>query len=309
MQVMPAPDFYDRIAKSLRPLSAFLQKKPVRRAAWGLAVMVFLGGLFLSVRARPELLSRIDFRLMMLLVFVFSPLIIAINATILQLTAAIAGARFDRPEAFRLSVLSSLLNHLPVPGGVMLRIAAMRARGANLSTATAVNIGSAALWFGFALLYTSFWARNAALDVALACFALGAAALVAGVSLICRIHMQARDFVTLLFLNASMPVIYSIAIWVGFRALGAEAAFFEAGVVSCASVIGAAASFLPAGFGAREAAGAFLASQIEVDPYTAFAVTGVVHIAMMATLSMLAMYFALQGPARRFGEQPIDNRP
>lgn len=278
----------------LRSGLALLKTPSAQRIGWGLAVLIFVGGLWASARMRPELFRDIDVGLFLVLIFGFCPAVIAINAAMLRLSGTIAGAAFSRAEALRLSVLSSALNHLPLPGGVLLRVGAMRARGADLLTAGAVNLSAAVLWLGFSLVYAGGWALSAAPLLGVLCISAGLIALACGALIGWRIRRDWRDVSRLAGLSALPPVVYSVGLWAGFHALGVAATFQEAGVVSGAGVIGSAASILPAGLGAREAAGAFLASQIGVDPYSAFVATAFVHVAMMAALALASAVFALR---------------
>ena len=264
----------------------------VRRAAWLVAAAVFIGGLALSVRARPALIANIDWRLFGVLVFILCPLIIAVNTVIFRISANIAGAVFQWREVLRLSVLSSALNHLPIPGGVILRVGAMKSRGANLVDSGAVNLGAALLWLGLSFVFAGAWGMSHRVSFGVISSGIGLVALGAGGFAIFRIRHKARDVVDLLAATAALPVIYSFALWLGFRALGEAVGFSHAAVISGAGVIGSAASFLPAGLGAREAAGAFLASLISVDAYAGFAATAFVHIAMMCALAISALYFS-----------------
>lgn len=277
----------------LRSGIALAKSPAAQRIGWAVAVAIFVGGLVLSVRARPELVAEIDLRLFLLLVFGFCPFSIAVSAAVFRVSGTIAGVDFCWREAFRLTVLSSALNHLPLPGGVILRVGAMRARGADLLAAGAVNLAGAFLWLGFSFVYAGLWALALAPLFAAAMIAGGVLSVAVGAAATWRVRKRLDDVIILAGLNVLLPIGYSVGLWIGFLALGVGVSFPAACVVSAAGVIGSAASFMPAGLGAREAAGAFLAYVIGVDAFSAFTATALVHVAVMAALGLCALCFSL----------------
>ena len=298
------------ISKRLGPpyakLRVLVRKPSFQRGAFAVAVILFVGGLWFSIKARPDLLEQLHPGRFLTIVFIFSPLILGLNAAIFRSIAEIGNVRFTWAEAIKLTVLSSALNHLPAPGGPVLRIAAMRERGGDIVTASALTFGSALVWFGATFLFAGGIGFAIAPGLGAACIAAGCASLVAGSFFCWRVRRKFEDAASIFLMSAAMVVIYALTLWVGFGAFNAPVAFSEAGVVSGAGVIGAAASFLPAGIGAREAAGAFLASRINVDPFTAFAATALVQIAMMILLAIAAACFSVTG---NFRASPEPQKP
>lgn len=276
-------------------MRSLMRQPVVQRMAFAFALFIFAGGLLFSIRVHPELLQNLNLMLFALLVLVFSPAVIAVNAAIFHRIARIGGVSFSKGETLRLTVLSSALNHLPAPGGPVLRIAAMRARGGDLGTAAILNVGAAMLWLGASFIFAGGWAVFFSIALAAACLSMGAVSLVMGSAICWRARRQASDVLSIFAMSGANVLIYAMALQVGFLALGAPVEFSEASVISAAGVIGSSASFLPAGIGAREAAGAFLGSSIAIDPLIAFTATALVQLAMMAALAIAAASLMLTG--------------
>lgn len=284
---------------ALASLRAALQRPWVQRAGFAAAILMFGGGLYLSIRARPDLLTQIAPAPLAIVTCILCPLLLALNAAIVRVTARLGGVAFSATESLRLTILSSALNHLPLPGGPVMRVAAMKARGGDLVTAGAVTLGAALMWMGFAAGLTGAFAVFRSPLLGIACLAGAAVALAAGLACCRRTSATTSDLTLLAALSLAVALAYWIALWFGFQALSTSASLSQAGVISGAGVIGSAASFLPAGLGAREAAGAGLAAMIGFDPYTAFAATALVQIAMIACLivaSVASLAFSPQAP-------------
>lgn len=284
---------------ALASLRAALQRPWVQRAGFAAAILIFAGGLYLSVRARPDLLNQIAPTPLIVVAGILCPLLLALNAAIVRVTARLGGVAFSAAESLRLTILSSALNHLPLPGGPVMRIAAMKARGGDLVTAGAVTLGAALMWMGFAAGLTGALALLQSPLLGAACLTGAAIALTAGFTCCRRTSATTGDLALLAALSLAVALAYWIALWFGFQALSTPASLTQAGVISGAGVIGSAASFLPAGLGAREAAGAGLAAMIGFDPYIAFAATALVQIAMIACLivaSVLSLALSPQAP-------------
>ncbi|MEO1137446.1 MAG: hypothetical protein AAFW68_12710 [Pseudomonadota bacterium] len=276
-------------------MRSLVRRPIIQRSAFVFALLIFGGGLWAATRAHPQLLQNLNLQFFALLVFVFSPAVIFVNAAIFKHTARMGGVSFNMGETLRLTVLSSALNHLPAPGGPVLRIAAMRARGGALETASVVNVGAALLWLGASFLFAGGWAVLFSNVLAAACLLIGMVSLVIGSAMCWRVRRRVRDALSILAMNCVNVLLYAAALWIGFLALGEPVSVSEASVISAAGVIGSSASFLPAGIGAREAAGAFLGSRIAIDPLIAFSATALVHLAMMATLAAAAASLTLTG--------------
>jgi hypothetical protein len=274
----------------------------VRLAAALLAFALFVTGLTISILTNPNLLRDIRLAPALALLLGVFPLIVAGNVAQTLAIARIAGCRFSLSAAFRVTVFSSAANHLPLPGGILLRVGAMTAAGADAKRAAAATLASGFLWISAAFAIAAPFAAMGAPPLA---FALAGAALVsgaAGLYLAFRLRRRFLDLLSLLGLNLLCAVTYALAVFVALAALGAA----DAGValvVSAAGVIGNAVSLAPAGLGVREAAAAGLAALIGAEPATAFLSTTLVHAAAMAHYAVISLWLAnpLAGRMRFIG--------
>ena len=85
------------ISKHLGPpyakLRALVRKPGFQRGAFAVAVILFVGGLWFSIKARPDLLEQLHPGRFLTIVFIFSPLILGLNAAIFRSIARCFQAR------------------------------------------------------------------------------------------------------------------------------------------------------------------------------------------------------------------------
>jgi hypothetical protein len=291
VSVMTIDGAFSRFFGFFERFKAFHQKPAVQRIAWGAAVIVFSAGLFFSIATQPGLFSSLRLAPMLVLLFLLCPAMAIANMAATRIMAELSGAQFSWPKSFKLAVMSTAANHLPIPGGPILRIAALKAEGASIKDASIANIALGLAWMSATFLFASVCSVG---DYP----ALAAGFICAGALLFIFTWLMgaklsgAAGVMKLMAINIASAAIYAISIYVTLYALGAAWSFPQAVIVATAGVIGAASSITPSGLGVREAAAAGLAVVISVAPAEAFAATAVVHIAMMALMGVFAAVYA-----------------
>lgn len=263
-----------------------------QRIAWAVAVMIFFGGLAASFVARPSLMTGLRPDAIALLALALCPLMTVINMAATKELARAAGVTFSFSASLELSVMSTAANHLPAPGGPLLRTAAFQSAGASLKDAGLANIVLGVLWMSAAFLFAGPWTLALDFPLGVSFLGLGAGLFVISIAMSRRLPGGCRSSLRLMALSIVSAATYAAAIYVALYAFGAAWTFPQAAVIAAAGVIGAASSIAPAGLGVREATSAGLAVLIGAEPAAAFAATATVHVAMTAVMAACALAFA-----------------
>lgn len=293
---------YRSLETALRRLQTALKSPRAQRIAWVLSVTIFFGGIAFSLLTQPSLFNEFRVDLALIVLVVLCPIMTAINMVVTKELARLAGVSFRPVAALKLAVMSAAANHLPAPGGPLLRMAALKNAGARLKDAGLATMGAGIIWMGATFVFAGLWALR--LQPLLGC-----ALLVAGASLLALAYVMTNRLpgglpaaVRLFLLSIVSSAAYAVSIYVSLLALGVMQEFSYAAIIASAGVIGAASSIAPSGLGVREVAAAGLAGIVGADPAAAFTATAGVHIAMAAVTGLCALYFSFNhSPAQAQG--------
>ncbi len=270
-----------------------LRRPAVQRAVFLCAAVVFGGGIVLSLGASPGLLSQLKPMPILLLAFVFAPVLVVLNTSLLLITCKITGAKMTLVGGLKLSILSSAANYLPLPGGPALRIVAMAESGATLKNASLANVAAALVWFGVTFLHAGFWAYTNGSILFMALIAIGLTAFGAGVFLVRLVSSSISHIMGLTIISLLTAICYAGGFWFALRSIGFDGGFAPAVIISIAGVIGAAASFAPAGLGVRELAAAYVASLVATAPALGFLASAMLQVVTIAPLAFAAIILSL----------------
>jgi len=211
-------------------------------------------------------------------------------------------------SGLKLSILSSAANYLPLPGGPALRIVAMAESGATLKGASLVNVAAALIWFGVTFLHAGFWAFTNGSMLFIALIVTGLMAFGAGVFLVRLVSKNIFYIMALTIISLLTAICYAVGFWFALRSIGFDGEFTLAVIISVAGVIGAAASFAPAGLGVRELAAAYVASLVATAPALGFLASAILQVATVAPLVLVAIIFSLNSRAPQSQPSASTNR-
>ncbi|MES1942894.1 hypothetical protein PC39_02175 [Salinisphaera sp. PC39] len=243
----------------------------MRRVGVLTALGAFCAGLALALRAHPDLLTVLDYRAW-LLVFPLVPITLLANSAQFWLTARLIGVTVGLPRAVLVTVLSAAANMLPLPGGSLVRIAALKSHANTYGQTTLATIFIAGCWLGvtltlagLALAYLEF--RPAAI----VCVSSGLLALGVFAGLLLSHGAAAsRWLVGLVAVQTGMVVVGAIRLWLCFEAVGMSVALPQATVLTLSNVIASLIGIAPAGLGITEALAAGLAAAIGISAASGF---------------------------------------
>jgi hypothetical protein len=261
----------------------------LRRIGIVLSACLFTGGLFLAIQATPDLLQKValaPFLMLFAVSVAFQP---ALNAAEFRVMVEFGGQRVGWLTALEVTVYTTASNLLPLPGGVLTRMAAMRGYGIPTRKAGLIIILGLAVWGGAASAYSGAWlvfAGEAALG---SCFLLlGALALWLAVALCRRLHPSWALLARILTVRLAALVVEAARLTLAIYALGDQISFDQASVLVVSSFVGAIVAVAPAGLGVREAAVAALSSFVGLDPSIGFLAASVNRIAGLLGLILIA---------------------
>lgn len=262
-----------------------------------LAACGFVLGIYLSHRAQPDLLENLNWSALALVAFVGLPIIAILNILEFQASAKMVSQQFSFVQAAEITVIGSVANMLPIPGGTMVRVAALKMGGASIKRGTSATLLVSGLWIGISFIYSSlwlFWLEITAFNLGILLLLAGLAALAVCIFLALRLSNDWYVIAQLAVLKVGLVVVDAVNLFACLLALGGTASFADASVLAVSGVLGAAVSIVPAGLGIREGAAALLAPIVSVSVASAYLAASLSRITSLAILSPIALFLALR---------------
>jgi uncharacterized membrane protein YbhN (UPF0104 family) len=277
-----------------------LHRERLRSAGLAASVVLFAAGLFLALRSTPGLAERLAAGPLAVLFLVGVPLQQGLNAAEFRLLTRLGGGSVGWPAAFEVAVYTSAANLLPLPGGVITRIAAMRGLGIGVGRGSLVTLIGLGLWGGVAFVFSGAWLLLGGERGAGALFLVVGGALLGPALAGClRMSCDARLMAWLLLLRLGSIALEALRMALAIRALGEAIAFEEASIFAVASFLGTVVSIAPAGLGVREVVVAGLSPFVGIDPAVGFLAATVNRAVGMAGLAVTAsVLLRIQGRRR-----------
>lgn len=256
-------------------------------------------GIVLSIRAQPNVLADLDLKPLALLAVVCIPVTILLNTIEFGVSARLIGHRFPFWKAAETTIIGSVANMLPIPGGTIVRIAALKAAGASYRRGTSVTVLVALIWVGVAFAYAGGWilllGDTARVEAVGFIFVLtGIAALAASLFWSFKLQRDAWRATNLLLIKVGLVLIDATRIFLCLRAFGIEADFGQASVLAASSVVGAAVSIVPAGLGVREGVASLLGPVVGLAASSAFLSTSLNRILGLTVMAPVAVVLAMR---------------
>lgn len=283
-----------------RRMVGLLDRKPAspraRRILVAVAMVVFLAvsiPSFASLRDGQAL----NLAVLPLLVLVTTPLTVLANSAEYRVMGAINGHRIPWRDAVQLTVLATLANLLPLPGGVVVRTQALRNRGSTYKRALSANLAAGLAWIGCgaaavgALLVPRSGERLLATGLLI-----GGAALLAAVAVLLRRADPAgarSHFARLLVIETGIVTVCAVRLWLAFTLIGLSAEPAQAVAISGSVIVAAAIGIFPAGLGLREALAGGIGVAVAVPATQAVAATAADRVAAQLGLALIAGVLAV----------------
>jgi len=277
-------------------------------------VLLFLAvGLFLLVTALalmgfPDTDRPVRWLLLVVGTLLTVPPIAVLNAAEYRISGEILGHRISMVDAFRVSVIASVVNQLPIPGAALVRIRALRRQGSTYGKATGSTATVGLAWIGTTGVVSGIWQLPSdrwSLGLALA--GAGVAVLALSYSLIRRQSGAGTAtglLAQLVAVETGTVMLSAVKFWVVLAAIGFPISFGQATVLTVSMVVAAATGFFPGGLGIREVVAGALSPLISLPVAVGLLATAVSRVVGMIGFSVVAGTFLLLGPKSATGPPP-----
>lgn len=274
----------------LKKIEHIRHSKPVRRAAFIVALAIFVLGLIACVLSVPDLLSRIRIGPFLVVILIGVPLTLVLNAIDIILTGRLIRQEFNFLGALKISIFGTAANMLPLPGGAVVRIAALKDKGAALGEGTRATFAAGIIWLGVSLLYSGLWMLSFSFVLGVLSVFVGGTALALGVLMGLRTYGRGDTIVQIIGLKIAATLLITVKLIFCVWAVGTLISFPEAAIMTAADVIGSAVMVVPAGLGVNEGMTALLAQVAGLTAATGFLAAVTNRLATLLALCPITLY-------------------
>jgi len=118
------------------------------------AATAFAGGILLSLRSSPNLLSEVNWSAILLMALIATPATLLLNAVEFSLSARLIGQSIPLARSMSVTIVGSAANLLPLPGATLVRLAALKSEGATLRSGLYATALLAILSLGLGFAYS-----------------------------------------------------------------------------------------------------------------------------------------------------------
>jgi hypothetical protein len=197
--------------------------------------------------------------------------------------------------SLELTIYTSAANMLPLPGGVVTKLAGMKAHGVSYKAASVVLLLSFIIWGGLAFLYAAAALLALGLaEMALIFAAFGVVLCVIAVLAFARFKQWGWVAMVAAMRIASL-ILETIRYVLALGLVGAAVTYLQASTFVVGSFVGSAVVIAPHGLGVAEAATALLSSFIGLSAGIGFMAAAVTRIARLAGLALIAAAVLVAG--------------
>jgi hypothetical protein len=257
------------------------------------AAAVFVAMAVGSFRALPDEGRSGNLWLVAVLVLVTTPATLVLNALEYRAMAHALDHRIRFDSAVRVSLVASLANYLPAPGGVAVRTAALKRAGSTIGSALSINAVAVVIWAGAAATVAGLGLVVATPRVVAGSLAavLGLAGLGGAAALLRRQSPGGGwegTFGRLLLVEYAMVAVSGLRVWISLAAIGEPTNLGAAVAIASSVVIAALVGIFPAGLGLREGIAGGLAAAVGVAAAAAIAASAVDRVASQIGMALCA---------------------
>jgi hypothetical protein len=277
------------------------------------AAAVFVAMAVGSFRALPDEGRSGNLWLVAVLVLVTTPATLVLNALEYRAMAHALDHRIRFDSAVRVSLVASLANYLPAPGGVAVRTAALKRAGSSVGSALWINAVAVAIWAGAAAAGagTGMLTATPRAVTGTVIATAGVAAIVAAALVV---HRRAptrwrETFSALFLVEVGLVLVSGLRVWISLAAIGQATNPGAAVAIASAVVIAALVGVFPAGLGLREGIAGGLAAAVGVAAAAAIAASTVDRVASQIGMALCAPLLGVRWRDIAGGVKPPDRQP
>lgn len=274
-------------------LSGFIERarerrQGLRKVALAIALVFFVVGLVVAIKAAPSNLIRVRPGILLAYALIAPPITFLLQAAELRLTAKAGGAVLPWKQAIEIVVYSRAATLLPIPGGFLTRVAALRAKGIPVARSSMIVLLFTGILGTVAFAYAGAWLIAEHLI-------LGSGFL--GIALVGTVicwELARRTLVPLNVIWEEVTLRFVVVMWetmtllVAFTAVGVSVAVHQTAVLVVASFVGLVVNIVPSGIGIREGVVALLSPFVGIDPAVGFLAAAVTRVVGFTWLAVVA---------------------
>lgn len=260
------------------------QLKPIAMLA---ALTLFCVGLFLSLRASPDILQRIQIGPLLIIILGTLPAGLALSAMDFQAMARLSNVKVRFWSAAEVVLYSRAASLLPVPGSFAVRMTVLKAQGATFKRSGGLMFLFTALWGGIGFCFSAAWLSfQAPLLLTTVFLAVGL-----GILAICSWFVQKSKFDWRIASRAAvlrfgLIALEALTLMFAVQSVGVEVEYYQTAILVVAPFL---AGVVPAGIGVRETIIAALSPIAGIDPVTGFLAATAARLSGMAFLVVCAL--------------------
>jgi hypothetical protein len=264
---------------------------------------VFLAAFVPAVTRFRHLHVRADPILLVVVLVVFPPLIVAVNAAEFTVVARVAGHRAPLREAVAVSIGGTIANLLPIPGSIVVRSAALTSagRGVRPTLQAVATVGGAWVGLTAAVVGVAAAFRNGPAGAALLLvgLALAVTCLLLLSHQIDDRRLARRLAAAVVGVEGATVALDTVRLWLVLHAIGVHGTILDATALNAASVLTVAAGIFPAGLGLREALSAAFGAASGLPAAVSVTAAVVDRFVVMAGLGILSVALGAWTGTRR----------
>lgn len=284
--------FGERLARvTARARAAAPRLRPIL-GALGLALL--LGGAVWAVSVLGIDPAQLSPGFVLLNVGLLWPLILLLAAVTLRISAAALGREIRLREALHTVSAANVAELLPLPGGAMVRGAALMRAGAGAGESARMVTLTALLTLSMVVALAG--AALAVLPAAPAApvLAAGLAGMTASLAALSR-WTGLRVLAAMVLVRIATMAAGVVCLWASFSMLGMPVPLAEAALYTLATTLGSTVSIVPGGFGVNEAVAAGLAVLVSGTPAAAFLAVAANRALALVAGAGLSLALAIAG--------------
>lgn len=296
---MAASDFLIRLNARAAPLKQALERWRTPIVAAALAL--FVGGTVWAFIGLSLSLAQLDLTALAVLTLGMGAVTVGYSALSLSLLARTAGARLPFVAAMRATARAQMAEALPLPGGAIVRTAALVSAGVPAARSAALVIGTALLWIALAALAAGAILIASAPLAGWALVGSGAVVTIAALTHVARLGGGTNAALTLLHRLGGLGLA-ALRLWLSFAVIKSVLPLTETFPYVLAAIAGSASSLVPGGLGVSEALGALMASAVNAPPESAFLAVAINRITQFLGTAIYAPFLEWRALPRSLPE-------
>jgi len=254
------------------------------------AIVIFAAGSVWSFASLGISFAEIDLLALALLIIPMGVVLLVYSGLSLMLLAHIAGVRIGFFDSLRVSAHAQMAEALPLPGGAIVRSAALISAGSSVPRSAALVVSTGIMWIALAC--------TAAGTMMVSTVPLAGWTLIGGGALVLSgtfLHLSwvggTQNALLVLLLRVVGLGLAAIRLWLAFAVILIVMPIPATFPYAFAAIAGSASALVPGGLGVGEALGALMADALGKAPEAAFLAVAINRIAQFLSTAIMAPLF------------------